>query len=144
MLRRSLIYFTYLTCYTYSLNSDVIGYLVKYEAAKTFVPKNKEKAKTLREIYIKDLRCVYKITCPLTVTYVSNASSELYINRDNIIKITLWGPHATEFDIKNIYDPEAGNLIVCLIVGCIPREDIMDNGNAMAIPMISTVFCPLN
>lgn len=45
-----------------------------------------------------------------------------------MIKITLWGHHATEFDIKNIYDPEAGNLIVCLVVGCIPREDIMDNG----------------
>lgn len=36
----------------------MIGYLVKYEAAQTFVPKNKEKAKTLREIYIKDLRYV--------------------------------------------------------------------------------------
>ncbi|XP_066321173.1 replication protein A 70 kDa DNA-binding subunit B-like isoform X3 [Miscanthus floridulus] len=36
--------------------TDVIGYLVKYEATHTFVPKNQEKAKTLREIYIKDLR----------------------------------------------------------------------------------------
>jgi len=34
---------------------DVLGYLIKYEAAHTFVPKNTEKAKTLREIYVKDL-----------------------------------------------------------------------------------------
>ena len=37
---------------------DVLGYLIRYEAAHTFVPKNMEKAKTLREIYIKDLRYV--------------------------------------------------------------------------------------
>jgi hypothetical protein len=38
---------------------DTIGYLIKYKAAHTFVPKNKEKAKTLREIYIKDLRYIH-------------------------------------------------------------------------------------
>jgi hypothetical protein len=41
---------------------DVLGYLVKYEAAHTFVPKNKEKSKTLREIYIKDLRYIINTT----------------------------------------------------------------------------------
>ncbi|OQU83243.1 hypothetical protein SORBI_3005G095620, partial [Sorghum bicolor] len=47
---------------------------------------------------------------------------------DSILKITLWGDHALDFNIDNIYDPEAGNLIVCLIVGCTPREDMKDNG----------------
>ncbi|XP_066321166.1 replication protein A 70 kDa DNA-binding subunit B-like isoform X1 [Miscanthus floridulus] len=82
--------------------TDVIGYLVKYEATHTFVPKNQEKAKTLREIYIKDLR-------------------------DNMMKITLWSEHARAFNISNIYDSEAGNVIVCLVVGCVPREDIKNN-----------------
>ncbi|CAD6215410.1 unnamed protein product [Miscanthus lutarioriparius] len=59
--------------------TDVLGYLIKYEAAHTFVPKNMEKAKTLREIYIKDLG-------------------------ENVMKITLWGEHATNFSIDNIYD----------------------------------------
>ncbi|XP_066363614.1 replication protein A 70 kDa DNA-binding subunit B-like [Miscanthus floridulus] len=82
--------------------TDVLGYLIRYEAAHTFVPKNMEKAKTLREIYIKDLS-------------------------ENIMKITLWGEHATNFSIDNIYDAAAGNLIVCLVVGCIPREDFKNN-----------------
>jgi hypothetical protein len=38
--------------------SDVVGYLVKYEALQVFIPKNREKVKMLREIYIKDLRYV--------------------------------------------------------------------------------------
>nr|CAZ96018.1 conserved hypothetical protein [Saccharum hybrid cultivar] len=82
--------------------TDTIGYLIKYKAAHTFVPKNKEKAKTLREIYIKDLS-------------------------DNVMQVTLWGDQATGFNISDIYDREAGNLIVCLIVGCYPREDLMNN-----------------
>lgn len=46
------------------------------------------------------------------------------------MKITLWGEHATNFNIDSIYDAQAGNLIVCLLVGCIPREDFTDNGNS--------------
>jgi len=47
---------------------DVLGYLIKYEATHTFVPKNMEKAKTLREIYIKDLG--YVSLAP-TITYIT-------------------------------------------------------------------------
>ena len=43
------------------------------------------------------------------------------------MKITLWGEHATNFSIDNIYDATASNLIVCLVVGCIPREDFKNN-----------------
>lgn len=46
------------------------------------------------------------------------------------MKITLWGEHATNFNIDSIYDDQAGNLIVCLVVGCIPREDFKDSGNS--------------
>ena len=46
-----------------------------------------------------------------------------------MMKITLWSEHARAFNISNIYDSEAGNVIVCLVVGCVPREDIKNNGN---------------
>lgn len=54
------------------------------------------------------------------------------------MKITLWGDHARDFSINNIYDNETGNLIVCLVVGCTPREDIKNNGNSsFTIPLTS-------
>jgi hypothetical protein len=40
------------------LVTDVIGYITKYTALSTFVPKNKEKVTILRELYLKDLRFV--------------------------------------------------------------------------------------
>lgn len=55
------------------------------------------------------------------------------------MKITLWGDHAANFNIDNIYSDEAGNLVVCLIVGCIPRKDFKDNGNSF-----SQVLSPLS
>ena len=54
------------------------------------------------------------------------------------MKITLWGEHATNFSIDNIYDATAGNLIVCLVVGCIPREDFKNNGRAFFSRLVST------
>lgn len=55
-----------------------------------------------------------------------------------MMKITLWGDHARDFSINNIFDSETGNLIVCLVVGCTPREDIKNNGNSsFTIPFTS-------
>jgi hypothetical protein len=39
------------------LLADVIGYITKYTALHSFVPKGKEKSTVLREVYLKDLRC---------------------------------------------------------------------------------------
>ena len=57
---------------------------------------------------------------------------------ENIMKIALWGEHATNFSIDSIYDAAAGNLIVCLVVGCIPREDFKNNGTAFFSRLVST------
>ena len=43
------------------------------------------------------------------------------------MKITLWGNQVTGFNIDNVYDATAGNLIVYLIVGCSAREDFKNN-----------------
>jgi hypothetical protein len=48
------------------------------------------------------------------------------------MKITLWGDHAVNFNISNIYDPQAGNLIVCLVLGCSARKDFKNNGNRLS------------
>jgi len=48
------------------------------------------------------------------------------------MKITLWGDQATGFNIDNVYDATAGNLIVCLIVGCSAREDFKNNGTTFS------------
>jgi len=36
--------------------ADVIGYITKYKTVSTIVPRGKEKASILREVFIKDLR----------------------------------------------------------------------------------------
>jgi len=54
------------------------------------------------------------------------------------MKIALWGEHAINFCINSIYDATAGNLIVCLVVGCIPREDFKNNGRAFFSILVST------
>jgi hypothetical protein len=57
-----------------------------------------------------------------------------------MLKITLWGDHALSFNINDIYDPEAGNLIVCLIVGCLPRQDFADNGSTLPIAWFTFII----
>jgi hypothetical protein len=42
------------------------------------------------------------------------------------MKITLWGDHAKNFNIDHVYDEKAGNLVVCLLLGCIPRRMYTD------------------
>jgi hypothetical protein len=61
-----------------------------------------------------------------------------------MLKITLWGDHALNFNINDIYDPEAGNLIVCLIVGCLPRQDFTDNGNTLPIAWFIFIILQIN
>jgi len=50
----------------------------------------------------------------------------LFLCRDNEFKITVWGDHATNFTIDHIYDEKAGNIVVYLLVGCIPHKDYKD------------------
>lgn len=97
------------TVFTYT---DVIGYITKYTALHSFVPKGKEKSTVLREVYLKDLS-------------------------NNHMKVTLWGEHATGFNIDHIYDNSAGNIVVCLLVGTIPRRVYNDYVAVLHTPTIS-------
>ena len=47
---------------------------------------------------------------------------------DAMLTVTLWGDHAINFNVEHVYDEKAGNVIVALFVGCIPRRDYKDYG----------------
>ncbi|XP_066359594.1 uncharacterized protein [Miscanthus floridulus] len=81
--------------------TDVIGYITGFTALQTFVPKNKEKVTNLRKVYINNLS-------------------------DAMLTVTLWGDHAINFNVEHVYNETAGNVIVTLFVGCIPRRDYKD------------------
>lgn len=53
----------------------------------------------------------------------------------NQIKVTLWGDQATNFSID---DAAAGNVIVCLLLGTIPRRVYDDYGKHSYLPTCST------
>jgi len=45
-------------------------------------------------------------------------SCDGFICSENVMKITLWGDQAINFNIDAVYDSEIGNLVLCLVVGC--------------------------
>jgi hypothetical protein len=47
------------------------------------------------------------------------------------MKITLWGQQAKDFNINDMYDEKASNLIACLVVGCSARKDFTNNGSPL-------------
>ena len=44
------------------------------------------------------------------------------ISRDNELRVTLWGLRSTTFSLDSIYNDSNPRAIVCLFVGCVPKE----------------------
>jgi len=44
------------------------------------------------------------------------------ISRDNELRVTLWGLWSTTFSLDSIYNDSNPRAIVCLFVGCVPKE----------------------
>lgn len=48
-------------------------------------------------------------------------SNGFLFSSGNDIKVTLWGEHATSFDINHLYDESSPRVVVILVLGCLPR-----------------------
>ena len=42
--------------------------------------------------------------------------------RDNELRVTLWGLRSTTFSLESIYSASDPRAIVCLFVGCVPKQ----------------------
>lgn len=67
------------------------------------------------------------------------------MSTDNYVKVTLWGDFTTNFTINHLYNEEAGNVVVVLFVGCMPREIfskymLLQNDVLCSIAMIVSVM----
>ena len=68
-------------------------------------------------------------------------SCDGFICSENVMKITLWGDQAINFNIDAVYDSEVGNLVLCLVVGCTAREDFKNKGDSLLSACIKKQRC---